>query len=123
MPPGGAFQPHRQLGGDRLLDLAEEGQGEVPSVAACPAQIWPGGAQRRHYLVQFAGRLMGQRDRHEQPHDPIVDFHAALKGRVPACHVTSRCDFGWVPASPRCAIPEGGLTCALQAVTDADHGI
>src|SRR5208282_5552779 len=46
-----------------------------------------------------------------------VDLHSALKGGDPACHAALPRDFGWVPASPRCARADPGLTCALQAVT------
>jgi hypothetical protein len=41
----------------------------------------------------------------------------SLREGVPACHAVSRCDFGWVPASTRCAGTRSGLTCARQAVT------
>ena len=58
-------------GHDRLVDLAEEGQRQVPRTAARPAQLGRGRLQRRNrrrQLGQHAGR---RHDGDEQPHAAI----------------------------------------------------
>ena len=68
IPPCGAFQPQQQVGQGRLMDLAEEGERDMPGFPAGPAQVIPCGPQWSRQPVEFVQDLGGRSDSDKQAH-------------------------------------------------------
>jgi hypothetical protein len=68
MTPGGTFYPLHQPGRGGLIDLTEEGEGDMPGFPVGPAEIVPAGPERLDHGVELVKDGRRGSDGHEQAH-------------------------------------------------------